>query len=144
MLNRITVMGRLTRDPELRKTASGLSCANFALAVERDVAGSQTGKRETDFIDCVAWRATADFVSKYFQKGSMAVVSGRLQIRPWQDKNGNNRRTAEIVADNIYFGSTKKDASQPAQQPPAAYPAPVADPAADYPELTDNDEGLPF
>lgn len=141
MLNRIVIMGRLTKAPELRKTASGLSCANFSLAVERDVADSQTGKRETDFIDCVAWRATADFVSKYFSKGSMAVVSGRLQIRPWQDKNGNNRRTAEIVTDNIYFGSSKKD-SQSATA--SDYAPPVADPAADFPELTGDDEAFPF
>lgn len=141
MLNRITVMGRLTRDPELRKTNSGLSCANFSLAVERDIADSQTGKRETDFIDCVAWRATADFVSKYFQKGSMAVVSGRLQIRAWQDKNGNNRRTAEIVTDNIYFGSSKKDPQGPAA---SDYSPPVSDPMVEYPELTGEDEELPF
>lgn len=141
MLNRITAMGRLTRDPELRKTNSGLSCANFSLAVERDIADSQTGKRETDFIDCVAWRATADFVSKYFQKGSMAVVSGRLQIRTWQDKNGNNRRTAEIVTDNIYFGSSKKDSQGSAA---SDYSPPVSDPMAEYPELTGEDEGFPF
>lgn len=143
MLNRITVMGRFTRDPELRKTNSGLSCANFSLAVERDIANSQTGKRETDFIDCVAWRATADFVSKYFRKGSMAVVSGRLQIRTWQDKNGNNRRTAEIVTDNIYFGSSKKD-SQGSAASDYSPPVPVSDPMAEYPELTGEDEGFPF
>ncbi len=142
MLNRITVMGRLTRDPELRKTNSGLSCANFSLAVERDVADSQTGKRETDFIDCVAWRATADFVSKYFQKGSMAVVSGRLQIRTWQDKNGNNRRTAEIVTDNIYFGSSKKEDAAPAPSY-AAVPRPV-EPGAEFAMLEDEDAQLPF
>lgn len=141
MLNRIVIMGRLTKAPELRKTASGLSCANFSLAVERDVADSQTGKRETDFIDCVAWRATADFVSKYFSKGSMAVVSGRLQIRPWQDKNGNNRRTAEIVTDNIYFGSSKKDSQGSTA---SDYAPPVSDPAADFPELTGDDEAFPF
>lgn len=142
MLNRITVMGRLTRDPELRKTNSGLSCANFSLAVERDIADSQTGKRETDFIDCVAWRATADFVSKYFQKGSMAVVSGRLQIRTWQDKNGNNRRTAEIVTDNIYFGASKKEAAAPAPSYAAA-PRPV-EPGAEFAMLEDEDAQLPF
>ncbi len=142
MLNRITVMGRFTRDPELRKTNSGLSCANFSLAVERDIADSQTGKRETDFIDCVAWRATADFVSKYFQKGSMAVVSGRLQIRTWQDKNGNNRRTAEIVTDNIYFGSSKKEDAAPAPSY-AAVPRPV-EPGAEFAMLEDEDAQLPF
>lgn len=142
MLNRITVMGRLTRDPELRKTNSGLSCANFSLAVERDIADSQTGNRETDFIDCVAWRATADFVSKYFQKGSMAVVSGRLQIRAWQDKNGNNRRTAEIVTDNIYFGASKKEDAAPAPSYAAA-PRPV-EPGAEFDMLEDEDAQLPF
>lgn len=109
MLNHIDLMGRLTRDPELRRTGSGTAVANFALAVDRDFK-SQSGEKETDFIDCVAWRSTAEFVSKYFKKGSMAVVSGRLTIRVWDDKDGNKRRTAEIVADNIYFGSSKREA----------------------------------
>lgn len=109
MLNHIDLMGRLTRDPELRRTGSGTAVANFALAVDRDFK-SQSGEKETDFIDCVAWRSTAEFVSKYFKKGSMAVVSGRLTIRVWDDKDGNKRRTAEVVADSVYFGSSKREA----------------------------------
>lgn len=107
MLNCITIMGRLTRDPELRRTGSGIAVASFTVAVDRDFA--QDGKKETDFIDCVAWRQTGEFVSKYFKKGSMIVVKGRLQIRNWNDKDGNKRKTAEVVADNCYFGSTKSD-----------------------------------
>ena len=107
MLNHITLMGRLTRDPELRYTPSGTAVASFALAVDRDFASKDGGERQTDFIDIVAWRQTGEFVSKYFTKGSMAVVSGRLQIREWQDKEGNKRRTAEVVADNVYFGEGK-------------------------------------
>lgn len=136
MLNHITLMGRLTRDPELRRTSSGIACCNFSLACERDIASTQTGQRETDFIDCVAWRNAAEFVSKYFSKGSMAAVSGRLQVRAWPDKNGNSRRTAEILCDNIYFGSTKTAATPAAPEPQA--------PGEEYPELTDADEGLPF
>ena len=109
MLNHIVVMGRLTRDPELRRTGSGIAVASFSLAVDRDFAPKDGGNRETDFIDCVAWRQTGEFVSKYFTKGRMAVVSGRLQIRQWTDKDGNNRRSAEIVADNVYFGDSKRD-----------------------------------
>lgn len=109
MLNRIDIMGRLTRDPELRQTQAGTNVANFTLAVDRDLKNKQTGERETDFIDCVAWAHTADFLSKYFCKGSMAVVSGRLQIRNWMDAEGNKRRNAEVVADNIYFGDSKSD-----------------------------------
>ena len=108
MLNHITIMGRLTRDPELRRTGSGTAVASFTLAVDRDFAPEDGGEKETDFIDCVAWRGTGEFVSKYFQKGSMAVVSGRLQIRSWTDKDGNKRRSAEVVADNVYFGEAKK------------------------------------
>lgn len=107
MLNHITIMGRLVRDPELRRTGSGIAVASFTVAVDRDF--SQDGKKETDFIDCVAWRNTGEFVSKYFNKGSMIVVKGRLQIRNWTDKDGNKRRSAEVVADNCYFGSTKSD-----------------------------------
>ena len=107
MLNCITIMGRLTRDPELRRTGSGIAVACFTVADDRDFA--QDGKKETDFIDCVAWRQTGEFVSKYFKKGSMIVVKGRLQIRSWTDKDGNKRKTAEVVADNCYFGSTKSD-----------------------------------
>ena len=109
MLNHITIMGRLTRDPELRRTGSGVAVASFTVAVDRDFGNRENGERETDFIDCVAWRQTGEFVSKYFTKGRMAVVSGRLQIRNWTDKEGNKRRTAEIVADNVYFGDSKRE-----------------------------------
>ena len=109
MLNHITIMGRLTRDPELRRTGSGIAVASFTVAVDRDFGGRDGGERETDFIDCVAWRQTGEFVSKYFTKGSMIVVSGRLQIRSWTDKDGNKRRTAEVVADNVYFGESKRN-----------------------------------
>ena len=110
MLNHIVLMGRLTRDPELRRTGSGIPVASFSLAVDRDFGSNrETGEKETDFIDIVAWRSTAEFVSKYFTKGRMAVVSGRLQIRSWQDKDGNKRRSAEVVADNVYFGDSKRD-----------------------------------
>ena len=109
MLNHITIMGRLTRDPELRRTGSGVAVASFTVAVDRDFGGRDGGEKETDFIDCVAWRQTGEFVSKYFTKGSMIVVSGRLQIRNWNDKDGNKRRTAEVVADNCYFGDSKRD-----------------------------------
>ena len=109
MLNHITIMGRLVRDPELRRTGSGVAVASFSVAVDRDFGGRDGGEKETDFIDCVAWRQTGEFVSKYFTKGRMIVVSGRLQIRSWTDKDGNKRRTAEVVADNCYFGDSKRD-----------------------------------
>ena len=109
MLNHITIMGRLTRDPELRRTGSGIAVASFTVAVDRDFGKNENGEKETDFIDCVAWRQTGEFLSKYFTKGSMIVVSGRLQIRGWTDKDGNKRRTAEVVADNVYFGDSKRD-----------------------------------
>ena len=108
MLNKIFVMGRLTRDPELRRTNNGTAVSSFTLAVDRDFKNAD-GSKYTDFIDIVAWRGTAEFASKYFNKGRMAVVEGRLQMRDWQDKNGNNRRSAEIVADNMYFGDSQKD-----------------------------------
>ena len=108
MLNHITIMGRLTRDPELRRTGSGVAVASFSVAVDRDFGGRDGGEKETDFIDCVAWRQTGEFVSKYFTKGRMIVVSGRLQIRNWNDKDGNKRRSAEVVADNVYFGESKR------------------------------------
>lgn len=108
MLNHITIMGRLTRDPELRYTQSQTPVASFTVAVDRDFGGRDGGERQTDFIDCVAWRQTAEFVSKYFQKGSMAVVAGRLQIRDWTDRDGNKRRSAEVVAENVYFGESKR------------------------------------
>ena len=151
MLNHITIMGRLTRDPELRRTGSGIAVASFTLAVDRDFGKNENGERETDFIDCVAWRQTGEFVSKYFTKGRMAVVSGRLQIRSWNDKDGNKRRTAEVVADNVYFGDSKRDdqggsyASNPYGSAPAfgGYSAPSA-PVSDFAMLDDDDAQLPF
>ena len=154
MLNHITIMGRLTRDPELRRTGSGTAVASFTLAVDRDFAPRDGGERETDFIDCVAWRQTGEFVSKYFTKGRMAVVSGRLQIRSWTDKDGNKRRTAEVVADNVYFGDSKRDGDNGgssyggnAYSAPApsygGYSAPSS-PASDFAMLDDDDAQLPF
>ena len=107
MLNHITIMGRLTKDVELRRTGSGVAVASFTIACDRDFGNN--GEKETDFVEIVCWRNTAEFVSKYFSKGRMAVVSGRLQIRSWTDKEGNKRKTAEIVADNVYFGDSKSD-----------------------------------
>ena len=107
MLNVAIIMGRLTRDPELRRTNSGKPVASFTVAVDRDYA-PEGQEKETDFIDCVAWNGTAEFVEKYFKKGSMIVVNGRLQLRNWTDKEGNKRRTAEILASNVYFGESKK------------------------------------
>ena len=166
MLNHITIMGRLTRDPELRRTGSGIAVASFTVAVDRDFAPKDGGDRETDFIDCVAWRQTGEFVSKYFSKGSMAVVSGRLQIRGWTDKDGNKRRTAEVVADNVYFGESKRSAennasyggntyggnnnysnnaySAPAGNNYGGYTAPASAPASDFAMLEDDDAQLPF
>lgn len=108
MLNHIVLMGRLTRDVELRTTQSGVSVASFTLACDRDF-GGRDGEKETDFIDCVAWRSTADFAVKYFSKGRMAVVSGRLQTRPWTDKEGNKRYSTEVAVENMYFGDSKPD-----------------------------------
>ena len=163
MLNHITIMGRLTRDPELRRTGSGIAVASFTVAVDRDFGGRDGGERETDFIDCVAWRQTGEFVSKYFTKGSMIVVSGRLQIRNWNDKDGNKRRTAEVVADNVYFGESKRSSegasyggntyggnsyggnSYSAPAPSyGGYAAPSGAPASDFARLEDDDAQLPF
>ena len=118
MLNHITIMGRLVRDPELRYTSSQTPVASFTLAVDRDFASRDGGDRQTDFIDCVAWRQSAEFVNKYFTKGSMAVVAGRLQIRDWNDRDGNKRRSAEVVVENIYFGESKRreDGAAPARR----------------------------
>ena len=149
MLNHITIMGRLTRDPELRRTGSGTAVASFTVAVDRDFGGRDGGERETDFIDCVAWRQTGEFVSKYFTKGSMIVVSGRLQIRNWNDKEGNKRRSAEVVADNVYFGESKRSSeggSYEAAPAPSfgGYNAPASAPASDFAMLDDDDAQLPF
>lgn len=150
MLNHIVLMGRLTRDPELRRTASGIAVASFSIAVDRDFGKSESGEKETDFIDIVAWRQTAEFVSKFFTKGRMAVVSGRLQIRTWNDKDGNTRRSAEVVADNVYFGDSRRDADAapiqngfaPAYAVPS--PAPAVAPVSDFEMLEDDDSDLPF
>ena len=116
MLNRITIMGRLTREPELRRTQNDTAVCNFSLAVERDYK-DEAGERGTDFIDCIAWRQTAEFVSKYFTKGRMAVVGVRLQVRDWKDKDGNKRRSTEVIAENVYFGDNrKKDADEEAEE----------------------------
>lgn len=156
MLNQIVLMGRLTRDPELRRTGSGIAVASFTLAVDRDFK-SQNGEKECDFIDIVAWRSTGEFVSKYFSKGSMAVVSGRLQIRNWTDKEGNKRRSAEVVADNVYFGSSKRDNTSgggsysefgggySAPTGGSSYSAPAAPAASsEFSMLEDDDSDLPF
>ena len=142
MLNHITVMGRLTRDPELRRTGSGVAVASFTVAVDRDFPDKQSGEKETDFIDCVAWRQTGEFVSKYFTKGRMAVVSGRLQIRSWNDKDGNKRRTAEIVADNVYFGDSKQDSGNQNNENTGYTKAQTA--TSDFVIIADDDAQLPF
>ena len=144
MLNHITIMGRLTRDPELRRTGSGLAVASFTLAVDRDFAPKDGGERECDFIDCVAWRQTGEFVSKYFTKGRMAVVAGRLQVRNWTDKDGNKRRSAEVVADSVYFGDSKRPDPGASVGDLPAYAAPPIPPASDFEELNDDDAQLPF
>jgi len=143
MLNKIILMGRLTRDPELKRTPSGTAVTSFSLAVDRDFK-SQSGEKETDFIDIVAWRNTAEFVSKYFSKGRVAVVEGRLQIRDWTDKEGGKRRTAEVVADNVYFGDSKHEGgAAPAYgSRPAGAPASMGN--NDFAEIGDEDGELPF
>lgn len=139
MLNSIALMGRMVKDPELRHTQSGTAVASFTLAVERDYA-SEGGNREVDFIDCVAWKGTGEFVSKYFSKGSMAAVNGRLQIRDWTDKEGNKRRSAEVVADSVYFCESKKKDAQSAGKAQNAVPVT----AEDFAELDDDDGELPW
>ena len=146
MLNRIILMGRLTRDPELRHTQSGTAVASFSIAVERDFKDKQTGEKATDFIDIVAWRGTAEFVSRFFTKGSMAVVEGRLQMRDWTDKDGNKRRSSEVIADSVHFAGSRKDGGgAPAQQYQGSGYAPQADTAnAGYGDMPDEDGELPF
>ncbi len=165
MLNRIILMGRLTRDPELRHTQTGTAVASFTLAVDRDFKDRNSGERACDFIDVVAWRQTGEFVSRYFTKGRMAVVEGRLQIRDWTDRDGGKRRSAEVIADNVYFGDSKRDAeggdsyasgfsggysapaggsgsySAPAQNSGYGAPSMGGD---QFAELTDDDGELPF
>ena len=134
MLNHIVIMGRLTRDPELKTTNNGIPVVSFSLAVDRDFADKESGERGVDFIDVTAWRHTAEFVSRYFTKGRMAVVSGRLQTRNWTDKDGNKRKAVEIVADNVYFGDSKRNDSETA--------APSA--PSDFAPIEGDDEALPF
>lgn len=131
MLNKCFLLGRMTRDPEIRRTNGGTAVTSFTLAVDRDY--KSNGEKETDFIDVVAWRNTAEFVSKYFSKGRMAIVEGRLQIRDWTDKNGNKRRTAEVVADNVYFGDSKKESKEEPEYK-----------QADFAEISEEDGELPF
>lgn len=131
MLNKCFLLGRLTKDPEIRRTNGGTAVTSFTLAVDRDF--KSNGEKETDFIDVVAWRNTAEFVSKYFSKGRMAIVEGRLQIRDWTDKNGNKRRTAEVVADNVYFGDSKKENKEEPEYK-----------QADFAEISEEDGELPF
>ena len=126
MLNKIIAMGRLTKTPELKRTASGVSVTSFTLAVDRDFK-DKDGEKATDFIDVVAWRGTAEFVSKYFSKGRMAVVEGRLQLREWKDKDGNNRRSAEINAENVYFGDSKTNLDVESLPATAAEPVEIED-----------------
>ena len=142
MLNHITIMGRLTRDPELRRTGSGIAVASFTVAVDRDFADKQSGEKETDFIDCVAWRQTGEFVSKYFTKGRMIVVSGRLQVRKWRNKDGENRYSTEVVADSCYFGDSKKESS--GGESYGGYNAPAYPEHGEFTELDDDDAQLPF
>ena len=147
MLNHIVLMGRLTRDPELRYTQSQIPVASFTLAVDRDFGGRDGGERQTDFIDIVAWRSTAEFVSKYFTKGSMAAVSGRLQIRDWTDREGGKRRSAEVVADNVYFGDSNKDGGNRSGGGSygSGYDNSYQQPSGDFSEIADDDAGdLPF
>ena len=151
MLNHIEIMGRLGRDPELRHTQSGTPVASFSLAVDRDFKDKSTGERITDWIDVVAWRSTGEFVSKYFSKGRMAVVEGRLQIREWTDKEGNKRRTAEVVASNVYFADSKPNDGQSSGQKTAGkkdddfgLPAGVQPGEDSFADLADDDGDLPF
>ena len=150
-MNQIVLMGRLTRDPELRHTQTGTAVSSFTLAVDRGYASKEGGDRQTDFIDIVAWRNTAEFVSKYFIKGQMAAVTGRLQIRDWTDKDNNKRRSAEVIADNVYFTDSKKSRdnstggfnfSEQKNDFPGGYQTPVS--GYDFAELEDDDGDLPF
>ena len=166
MLNKIFLMGRLARDPELRRTQTGTPVARFTLAVDRDFKDKNTGERATDWIDVVAWRQTAEFVSRYFTKGRMAVVEGRLQIRDWTDKEGGKRRSAEVIADQVYFGDSKRDSdgggysnagyasgggysggyAAPSAPAPSAAPSGYGAPSGgdQFAELSDDDGELPF
>ena len=150
MLNHITLMGRLVSDPELRRTGTGIAVASFRIAVDRDFTPKDGGERKADFINCVAWRQTGEFISKYFSKGRMIVVDGRLEMRDWTDKEGNKRTTAEVIVDNAYFGDSKRDSDNggsytaPAAPAYGGYTAPAATPASDFAMLDDDDAQLPF
>ncbi len=150
MLNRIVIMGRLVRDPDLRRTQAGTAVAAFTLAVERDFKDAATGERTADFIDCVAWRQTGEFVSRYFSKGRMAVAEGRLQLRDWVDRDGNKRRSAEVVVEQMYFGDSKSEGGQKSGQPvpkEAGYQAVYSSTGREtdeFRELQDDDGELPF
>ena len=158
MLNRIIIMGRLTRDPELRRTQNGTAVTSFTLAVDRDFKNKETGETACDFIDCVAWRSTAEFVNNYFTKGRMAIVEGKLQIRPWKDKDGNNRRSAEVIVDTMYFGDSKRDSAAQGSSnyapgygadngysaPANSYGSPSSAGPPEFAEIDDVDGELPF
>ena len=154
MLNHITLMGRLVRDPELRRTGSGVAVASFRIAVDRDFAPKDGGERKADFIDCVAWRQTGESIQKYFAKGRMIVVDGRLEMREWTDKDGNKRVSADVNVANAYFGDSKRDGessfggntygSAPAAPSFGGYSAPASNPASDFAMLDDDDAQLPF
>ena len=160
MLNHVCIMGRMTRDPELRRTGSGVAVSNFCLAVDRDYNPKDGTEKEVDFIDCIAWRGSAEFVSKYFSRGQMAIVSGKLRIRNWTDKDGNKRRSAEVEADSVYFGEAKKssegNSTTYGQFGPQASHNPYAETEAliakytvegaqsDFAMLEDDDANLPF
>lgn len=147
MLNQIAIQGRLVRDPELRRTNSGKAVTSFTLACDRDFKNQQTGEKEVDFIECVAWGGTAEMVEKYFHKGQMAVATGRLQLRGWTDKNGQKRRQAEILASNVYFCGSKESGTQASSGADNGYSTPAYQapaPAANFAELEDDDAQLPF
>lgn len=147
MLNQVAIQGRLVRDPELRRTNSGKAVASFTLACDRDFKNQQTGEKEVDFIECVAWGGTAEMVEKYFHKGQMAVATGRLQLRNWTDKNGQKRRTAEILVNNIYFCGSKESGTQASSGADNGYSTPAYQapaPAANFAEMDGEDEQLPF
>ena len=147
-MNHIVIMGRMTRDPERRETQTGIPVTSFTLAVDRGYASKDGGERQTDYIDVVAWRGTADFVAKYFAKGQMTAVSGSLQIRDWTDKENNKRRSAEVIADRVYFTGDKRSgdspytASNPKEDFNAGYTSPVE--SSDFAELDMDDGDLPF
>lgn len=138
MLNHIVICGRMAADPEPKVTNSGLTVLSFSVAVERDIPNKDTGTREVDFIDCTAWRKTAEFITTYFQKGSMIIVDGRLQVRSYEDSNGQKRRRCEVLVDHAYFGGTKQQAKESAPKEPSYPNEPSYDP------IEQEDPGFPF